>query len=111
MNNQFFKIEDGNARVSFEPHSPDNMLIEHLDPDKFGNATFHTQRFLKKIDLTNVSMIATDLERFFIQGSKKDEVEHTIQIYGRCSLPYLEKTEDSNEAVEFSGLAPLRKSP
>ena len=111
LNNQFFKVEDGNARISFEPHSPEAMLIEHLDPDKFGNATFHTQRFLKKIDLTNVSMIATDLERFFMQGAKKEEVEHTIQIYGRCSQPYLEKTEGSDEAVEFSGLAPLRKSP
>lgn len=34
-----------------------------------------------------------------------------MQIFGRCSQPYLGKTSDSNEAVEFHGLAPLRKSP
>lgn len=65
LNNQIFKVEDGNARISFEPHSPNFMLIEHLDADKFGQATFHTQRFMKKIDLTSVSMIATDLDSFF----------------------------------------------
>ena len=34
-----------------------------------------------------------------------------MQIYGRCSQPYLERADDGSEAVEFSGLAPLRKSP
>ena len=47
-----------------------------------------------------------------MQGYPRDEqVEHTVQIFGRCSEPCLERSEDTNEAVEFSGLAPLRKSP
>lgn len=37
---ELFKIEDGNARVSFEPHSPDTMLIEHLDPSQASQHTF-----------------------------------------------------------------------
>ena len=68
IQNQLFKIDDGNARVFFEPHSPDAMLVEHLASDRFGESTFHTRRFTKKIDLSRISMIATDLRSFFFEG-------------------------------------------
>lgn len=56
-------------------------------------------------------MIATDLDSFFHQGSLREEnVEHTIKIYGRCSIPHVETFGDNLDAVEMSGLAPLRKS-
>ena len=63
---QFHKIEDGNARVSFEPHSPSTMLIEHLDPSKMGQNKFITANFMKRIDLDSISMIGTDMQAFFM---------------------------------------------
>ena len=92
------------------------MLIEHLNPAKCKDNAFFSQQFVKKLNLTHVSMIATDLESFFIQGSPREQgVEHNVRIYGRCAEPYLDKigdsAYDSNQVVEFAGLAPLRKAP
>ena len=57
-------------------------------------------------------MIATDMQNFFMQGCPQDEAAlHNVQIFGRCSQPYLEKTDNTNQAVEFVGLSPLRKAP
>lgn len=42
LKNGLYKIEDGHARISFEPHSPNTMLIEHLDPASCGQHSFYT---------------------------------------------------------------------
>lgn len=86
-------IENTCARLSFQDHSNGSLLIESLDLERIGDESHYAPnfenltagRFLESMDLQDISMIATDMRQFWMQGSKaKLDPRHEVRIYGRC---------------------------
>ena len=51
---------DGDGRICFEPQNPGYMLFENLRPDKFQDLDFFENDFFTRLDLNEISLLATD---------------------------------------------------
>ena len=88
------------------------MLIENLNSVDPRSSKLNAEKYIRRIDLNQVSMVATDLESFFMPAApREDSGPFRVKIFGRCTEPKLERRGGENHSVEFAGLAPLRKDP
>ena len=73
---------DGDGRICFEPQNPGLMLFENPRPEKFQDLDFFENDYLTRLDLNEVSLVATDQPGFYIDENDDEEAEYSIKIYG-----------------------------
>jgi hypothetical protein len=102
---------DGDGRICFEPQNPGFMLFENLRPDKFQDLDFFENDFFTRLNLNEISFLATDQPGFFGKDSEIEDQEYTIKVFGPMTKQSYLSKEKENQTTEFAGLSPLRKIP